>query len=835
MTEIELCSKLLKCDTEEEVISLLASAGYWDDRDAWRYFGDMENNYSTIGNQQSSPYAAFVEKLVNAVDATLMGHCYASGIDPAGITAPKTMRAAVAQFFDDTTLDRNPSAGLIRNWPPTKRTQIAQSITVVATGSKSKPCITIADEGEGQTPDQMPNTLLSLNKSNKLKIPFVQGQHNMGGTGILKFCGKNNLQLVISRRNPKAIKDFTNDGRLWGFTIVRREAPERGNKSSVFTYLAPLGKDTHPGLGGVLRFFSDEFPLFPMFEGAKQRNAYSRPCKWGTAIKLYEYSLPAGGRSNIVLGDGLMRRTDLLLPDTALPIRFYEARSEYIGHAGSFENTLTGLSVRLDDDKTNNLEDGFPTSCPLAADGNQMNATIYAFKKDKAKTYRNDEGIIFTFNGQTHGHLTPDFFRRKSVGMSYLSDSILVVVDCSQFTGRAREDLFMNSRDRLSKGEVRTAIESELVDMIRNHPGLRELKERRRREETEARLADSKPLEDVLELILKHSPSLANLFLLGKRASNPFKTKLVQASEKPYTGHRFPSFFKFKDKDYGHILERETHKNMRCRITFETDAENHFFSRSLEPGKFSLFSVTGEVRTPVSNFVGPNLANGIATLSVRLPEEATIGSKIQFVCEVSDEHRERPFENSFNVLVKSESTPSGSGGNRRKPPSNDDGEEREQLTGISLPNIIEVHEEEWSLYNFDKTTALRIKDAGEADQNDTSELTTTRYDFFINVDNLFLKTEIKSTKSDAPLLRARFTYGMVLIGLGLLQQELTDEAAQNENLDDGDSDDDKPNGIEDKVEQVSKALAPIMLPMIESLGSIDLAESDAAPASGDAT
>lgn len=247
----------------------------------------------------------------------------------------------------------------------------------------------------------------------------------MGGTGVFKFCGKQNIQLVISRRHPKAIKGYSRDAQMWGFTVVRREDPERGRRSSVFTYLAPLGKGVQPGNGGVLRFVADEFPLFPLFEGENNRNPYGRLAHWGTAIKLYEYSLPAGGRSNILMADGLMRRTDLLLSDTALPIRFYEAR-DFRGHAGSFENTLTGLSVRLEDDKTNNLEEGFPTSCPLAATNEPMKATIYAFKKDKAKTYRNDEGIVFTLNGQTHGYLTPDFFRRKSVGLSYLSDSLLV-------------------------------------------------------------------------------------------------------------------------------------------------------------------------------------------------------------------------------------------------------------------------------------------------------------------------------------------------------------------------------------------------------------------------
>lgn len=831
MSEYELCLALLKCDTEDDVITLLSEAGYWNDRDSWRYFGDLENNWSTIGNQQSSQHAALVEKLVNAVDATLMGHCYAAGIAPDGNDAPQTMRAAVAQFFDNTTLDDNPHAGLIRNWQPAKRTQVGLSITLVATGSKSKPCFTIADDGEGQTPDDMPDTLLSLTRTNKLRIPFVQGKFNMGGTGVFKFCGKQNLQLVISRRHSKALKGYSRDCQLWGFTIVRREDPERGRRSSVFTYLAPLGKDIRPGKGGVLRFAADEFPLFPRFEG-QNRDPYGRMSNWGTAIKLYEYSLPAGGRSNILMADGLMRRTDLLLPDTALPIRFCEAREGFKGHSGSFENTLTGLSVRLDDDKKDNLEDGFPTSCPLAATGEQMKATIYAFKKGKAKTYRNDEGIVFTLNGQTHGHLTQDFFHRKSVGLSYLSDSLLVIVDCSQFRGRAREDLFMNSRDRLSRGDLRSSIEAELEDMLKNHQGLRDLKERRRREETEARLADSKPLEDVLEMILKHSPSLANLFLLGKRASNPFKTREVQESEKPFSGSRFPTYFKFKGKDYGLVLERETHRNMRCRISFETDADNDYFSRTLEAGDFALLSIIDGIKVPVSNYTGPNLNNGIATLSVRLPEDVQVGQKVEFLATVTDPYRDQPFENRFVVLVKADAPPSGGEGGRRKPPSVEEGTGREQPAGITLPKIVEVSEGDWPKHQFDKFTSLKIKDAGDAEQNGASQENVTRYDFFVNVDNIYLKTEQKSPRADERLLKARFMYGMVLVGLGLLQQDIAD---RSKNEGEGDEDNDGRENVEARVDRVTRALAPIILPMIESLGAIDAEEVEASTASGEST
>ena len=55
----------------------------------------------------------------------------------------------------------------------------------------------------GSDPRKISATIMSLSKSNKMYIPFVQGQFNQGGTGALRFCGKHNLQLVISRRNPK--------------------------------------------------------------------------------------------------------------------------------------------------------------------------------------------------------------------------------------------------------------------------------------------------------------------------------------------------------------------------------------------------------------------------------------------------------------------------------------------------------------------------------------------------------------------------------------------------------------------------------------------------------
>lgn len=836
----KLCQDLMWADKEDEVIQILKEAGFWDKPDCWRYYGDRETNFNSAGNQQAKPEAALVEKIINSVDARLMNECLVSGIDPTSNSAPKSIREAVAMFFEEPATANKPHAGQIKYWSTSKRTDVARGITLAATGDKppGKPCFSIADSGEGQTPEKFPDTLLSLDKSNKLRIPFVQGKFNMGGTGVLKFCGRHNLQLIVSRRNPAILFgrfQHPSDDQ-WGFTVVRREDPGDGRRSSVYTYLAPVSEHESkalPSPRGVLRFSADTMPIFP--DGTIP---YARDAKWGTLIKLYEYAA-TGFKSNILRKDGLLSRMDLLLPDVALPIRLHECR--YCrGHEGSFETTLTGLSVRLEDDRGDNLEDGFPSSCPLSAGGQEMTATIYAFKKGRAATYRKDEGIIFTLNGQTHGHLTPDFFRRNNVGLSYLADSILIVVDCSRFSGRAREDLFMNSRDRLSGGELRKELEDVLEDMLKHHPGLRALKERRRREETQERFADSKPLENILENLLNKSPTLASLFLTGERATNPFKPVKVQEEDKPFQGKVNPTFFKFYGMKYGEVLQRETPRNMRSRIEFETDAVNDYFSRTIDPGKFAIWQEVAGERRQVLNYVGPNLQNGIGTLSVQLPEDCQQGDELHFLTEVTDESRVQPFENRFVVKVRPDAKVVGGASSRRKPASKTQGTDRDIAGGIALPKIIPVREENWGNHcpPFDRFTALRIKHAGTEESDSGGDEQPTVYDFYVNVDNFYLRSEMKPAGANPELLRNRFIYANVLLGLALLhQEELDKKSRQSEVGNDEEEDQDTPEeNIEERIARFTRAIAPVLLPLIEQLGGLDVEELGTADAgAGEAT
>ncbi|KMP10273.1 hypothetical protein UR09_06820, partial [Candidatus Nitromaritima sp. SCGC AAA799-A02] len=576
----DFCLKLIKADWEEEIIGLLKKENFWDNPNYWRYYGDIENNWSNIGNQQSRPEAALVEKIVNSIDARLINECLKSGIDPEGSNAPQTIKEAVALFFNPESKPNSIYAGQINEWSDQKRTKIAKGITVTVTGAtpgKGSPCFTISDLGEGQIPDNFPDTFVSLNRANKFRIPFVQGKYNMGGTGVLKFAGENKLQLIVSRRNPNLISSTKSNSRVncWGFTIVRRETGGNSARSSIFKYLAPVEANSNPGKGKVLFFQSKSMPIFP--EG---KNAYARESEWGTLIKLYEFALD-GSKTHILRKNGLLNRLETCLPELALPVRMHECRREYKGHEGSFDTNLTGLNVRLGDGtKNENLEPDFPDTCSINVRGENMKAKIYAFKKDRSKAYRKNEGIIFSVNGQTHGHYTTDFFRRKKVNLSYLADSIFMIVDCSEFSVAARENLFMNSRDRLSGGPFRKAIEEEFIDVLRNHEGLRALWERRRSEDIESKLQDDKPFLEILESVISNNPTLSSLFLKGDKLKNPFKSKKIREKENDFVGKKFPTFFKFQKRDYGSVLARDCHLNMRARISFETDVQNDFLDRT---------------------------------------------------------------------------------------------------------------------------------------------------------------------------------------------------------------------------------------------------------------
>jgi len=781
----QLCLQLLQADLEAEVIDILKRHGFWDDPSAWADYGHNENNWSIIGNQQGRAEAALVEKIINAHDSVLMGRCRREGLDPGGSKGkvPKTIREALQRYFK---LGKNHLAGI---GSQQRITLAEQTCGLVATGTKQRPSYAIFDFGEGQNGDDFFDTLLSLAKSNKLTVPFVQGKFNQGSTGALRFCGEKCIQLILSKRDPE-IEGA--DGK-WAFTVTRQFEPDEKSRrrSSVIRCLSPGGK--------IMQFSAETLPILPT-----KTAAFGAPMRHGTYIKLYEYNVAPALSTHLLLN--MHFRLSALLVEPVLPVRLYERRS-YGGH--SLESTLNGLELRLfEDGEQKNIESGFPMGSAFTTAAGDFKLRIFAFRKDaNPRQYSGSDGILFTINGQTHGAFHRQFFQRKQVGMDYLARSLIVVVDCSALSARAVEQIFMPSRDRLADGRLTKELEQVLSEIIRDNGALQELRQKRRQEELTAKIGDNKQAQEIFNTIVRKSPILSKLLITGEKILNPYAAKSGKDEGKQeFRPSYSPSFLTLLRPNSAEA-PRLVEVGRTARIQLSTDAPNDYLVRTVDQGTFAL---TSSDDRQWHKHVNPY--DGVWTLNVEIPEDFPVDRSLTFTCTLGDDTMPAPLSVSFwvrSVPYVPQEAHGGAAGEKKKLPNTGAGENRPP-PGLALPHIIEVRTADWSEHEFGPYSALRVVSAGDGS-----------YDFYVNMDNLYLINEVQASRTDKMVLENRFKLVLVFIGVAILAEQ------NNDNADTTAADDEELN-IPDKerlIRLVSEWVAPIVLPLLEELTKAELEES----------
>lgn len=120
----QLFERLLKADSEAEVISILKGAGFWDDPSVWRFYGDEPENWATVGNQQSRAEQALIEKAMNSIDTKLIAAARIAGVPIHGEAAPQSGFEARDLLFGEQLKDVE---------------KLSHSITIAATGRRQRP------------------------------------------------------------------------------------------------------------------------------------------------------------------------------------------------------------------------------------------------------------------------------------------------------------------------------------------------------------------------------------------------------------------------------------------------------------------------------------------------------------------------------------------------------------------------------------------------------------------------------------------------------------------------------------------------------------------------
>jgi hypothetical protein len=770
MNNSDLLAKLLTLEDENEVDLLLERIGYPLSNDlVWKPLGDMENNFSTVGNQHSEATGAFVEKIINGIDALLMREAFRAGVDPQGPSAAKSMPEAIEQFFGI-------KGGRLDQLDARQLTNLADGLHVVATGSKASPCYLIIDRGEGQTPARFPDTFLSLNRSNKMRIPFVQGKFNSGGTAVLQFCGEKNIQLIVSKRHPHAPAANDETRNLWGVTVVRRRRPKPGERVSTYVYLAPGGS--------VLTVDAPELALLPERRTNIRPEPYAAPVPFGTCIKLYNYRW----RAKSIATTEARYELERYLHAPCLPFRLTETR-EY--NANYFATTISGVwaSVGSSDQEsdTAKIEPGFPAYAKLdLPDIGLLPYRIAVFKQD-VKTRHVPHGVFFTINGQVHGELPADFIAR-TLRYDYLRDHLLVSVDCTAMQDAVREDFFLASRDRIRKNEIYDKILEALKESLKEHQGLRDLNANRRRLDIERAITDEDETAKVFNELLKTDPTLSSLLSSGDR----LVTSIGPSSSTPFIGKKFPTYFRLL-KNPSNGLSKRCPINRTCRVEFETDALNDYFERADSPGLV--------ISDPTNLIEQSSLWNGRFNAYFRVPWDAQPGQQIPVTVTVSDvetEKRGEAYISKFTLIADTESETSS--GSRTRASGGQAPKKNGKSTAprFALPKIHDKRKPE------EPFTAIEIK-------HDDNE----GFEFFINLENSFLLTELTRAKdSDKGLILYWFKYGLALSALGMLQEEKRLRSSSSRAEEGPDNEDDLDIV---KIGKICNGIARVIVPIVRAL------------------
>lgn len=549
----EICLDILRCHTSESLKQIVEERKL--DQEGWLLYGGRSNNVGTIDGQMKHADNALMEKITNSIDAILMRRCYEERIEPRDkARAPRTMPEAVGKFFGDREFLREKRSEFAKEW-----------LRVTAEGRKDLPTITIIDKGEGQQPNNIKDTILSLNENIKEKIPFVYGTYNQGGSSALGFAGDpasydfNYLQFVLCRR-PPTIKDKeeTRNHDYFGFTIVRKRF-DYDSEKFVYEYL--VEKDTND-------IFS--------FPGDTPIEIDNYKFEEGCVVKLYDYQLQKGG--NIVfraLNDFIEKK----LPYSPLPIYLKELRD----YKGGIDYTIFGLREKLLR-KKEIIQDAYPQKLPVDLGEIGKKEVELVILKHKAEAKEESdiamlERIFFIKDGLVL-HTENISWLRNECELVDLSPYIFAFIDIStinpaiaQMLHSGREQFKKTATTRLALNRLKIFFASEtLKDLDEKYRTLGFRSENAFKDET---------LHKELMKEVENQPELRDFFDPGE----DFPIKNSQGNEPPsdfeYEGTYLPEKFDLVGDDPKMIED-----GSYCRISFDTGADAKLFERREDRGEY---------------------------------------------------------------------------------------------------------------------------------------------------------------------------------------------------------------------------------------------------------
>ena len=748
MNAEDLCFAILRADTEDEVSTILDQHLQSVGEIEWCPIDGRESNFNVVTNQAATGGKALTELCTNMVDAILMRCADEKGIDPQSPEAPQSVIAAVKSLVG---LRGAPSGILAEVDDASYLREFSEGNLVIGvtgqTGRGANPSFTFVDSGEGQHGSDFPETFLSLSSGRKSKIPFVQGKYNMGSSGVLSFCGRRWFKLIVSRRYDCS--------RPWAWTLVRRR-PAEG--PPIAEYLTIDGMIPEIGVEEVRPFL-----LRDRTEDEKvERDS-------GTIVKLYSYELGSG-----VDFRSVREALNENLVSTILPFRLMDYRvtpSPGRGArrlAGVDERTVSGMDFllrRLDDEAEGDVDElgDEPIQIDNISDPELGSILIQAIPLPRKlpgwlTVRRNRMRVYHAVNGQVQFKQTRGFL--SDCRLPGLKDRVVILVDASEMTESAHNDIWKGDRETIRQTSVGTMYLGTISDSIRSSEAMKQLQARVEAEDIEQAVEQTQT--ELFQSIVETDPNIAQLLPGGTIVRLRQGSRDGGSSNKEWQGQYHPTFVRHRSaslRENGVEVESED----RRRVQFVTDAENGWTTRPDNRGTISLEGDGADLFG-----LKASLLNGNLTATVRpVPAKAIIGTDVTLQLVLRDDGMPLPQAETVRIRVVPQRPHSPPG--RRTPPvppgrGDEDAEEGRGLPpwrwltrdGRELPGAAS---EPWP------------EDFTDQDGGLVEDFSDDKLFYSINYDNAHFRDFLERERSDAAkrVVTEQYKISMLVLMMGFEQ------------------------------------------------------------------
>jgi len=438
---------------------------------SWVPYGESESNESTIG-LGTKPGRSLTERVTNGIDAMLeLARERDTGEPP---TAPST---AAEKWYGRAPT--GPREGLFQS--EGKEGDLSRAIGVVLcdSGCDGAPTIDVFDAGIGLAPDEMPHTILSLQKGNKVKKHYLMGRFGQGGASTLGFC---KYAVIMSRdhESPEVV----------GFTIVREVNPGEDYDVDVYAYLTVDGRIPSVDVGtGPLALYPDS------------KLKRSPELSHGTHVRHLGYDLSGLDKSLQSSPGNLYHFLHMSMFDPLVPFRILDLRNadspkdervggsrnrlmKYVGKGETEEDEETGMISVLHHQEMEYIVPLGSTEPAIGVEYWVVQAKRWKNKAKGESTLRSSSNELFvqrgqpvvaTLNGQNQGELPAKFI--KDLGYAMLSKHIVVHVDTSKTHRSIRRQLFATTREGFKEGAQLDNLTTTLGNILKDDKRLGEIEQ----------------------------------------------------------------------------------------------------------------------------------------------------------------------------------------------------------------------------------------------------------------------------------------------------------------------------------------------------------------------